>query len=215
MRRQLRFATTLCGEEAERDHLAFAIVQSSARVIVTEAVVGKPLVDVLCLFGAGLRESTHMLAEKFDLLVFARLGACFRRGSALRFEWQMHVGRAEEVVELLQERQGFAETAVGGRLIHHFLDGDGGQSGFVGHRQHHFESVQSLNSYQHGEDGQRTGFVIQIRMVRSRFVHHFVISEIREEIDEFRIGLRQCPVIIPERIHPFMQLFKQDLLPFV
>ena len=101
----------------------------------------------------------------------------------------MHVGRAEEVVELLQERQGFAETAVGGRLIHHFLDGDGGQSSFVGHRQHHFESVQSLNSYQHGEDGQRTGFVIQIRMVRSRFVHHFVISEIREEFDEFRIGL--------------------------
>ena len=87
MRRQLRLATALRGKEAQRDYLAFAIVQSSARVIVTEAVVGKPLVDVLCLLGAGLRESTHMLAEEFDLLVFARLGACFRRGGALRFEW--------------------------------------------------------------------------------------------------------------------------------
>ena len=189
MRRQLRLATALRGKEAQRDHFTLTRAQAIARVVVAEAVAGKPLVDVSRIFGAGLRESTHSFTEDFDLLVFARPGTRFRRGGALRFKRKMHVGRAEEVVESLQERQGFAETTVCGRLIHHFLDGDGRQSGFVGHRQHHFESIQALASDQHGKNGQRAGFVIQIRMICSRFVHHFVISEIREEFNEFRIGL--------------------------
>ena len=143
MRRQLRLATALRGKEAQRDHFTLTRAQATARVVVAEAVAGKPLVDVSRIFGAGLRESTHSFTEDFDLLVFARPGTRFRRGGALRFKRKMHVGRAEKVVEFLQERQGFAETTVCGRLIHHFLDGDGRQSGFVGHRQHHFESIQA------------------------------------------------------------------------
>ena len=125
MRRQLRLAIALRGKEAQRDHFTLTRAQAIARVVVAEAVAGKPLVDVSRIFGAGLRESTHSFTEDFDLLVFARPGTRFRRGGALRFKRKMHVGRAEEVVESLQERQGFAETTVCGRLIHHFLDGDG------------------------------------------------------------------------------------------
>ena len=51
MRRKLRFATTLRGQETQRDHFALAGVESAASVVVAEAVVGQPLVDVPGLQG--------------------------------------------------------------------------------------------------------------------------------------------------------------------
>lgn len=43
MREQLRFHAALCGEIAERDHLALRIGQPGARVVVAETVVCEPL----------------------------------------------------------------------------------------------------------------------------------------------------------------------------
>ncbi len=159
MRRQLRFATTLCGEEAERDHLAFASCSiPSACNSRRKQLSAKPLVDVLCLFGAGLRESTYMLAEKFDLLCLRPPWRVFPAWWCLAIRVaDARLAAPRKLLSFFRNGRGFAETAVGGRLIHHFLDGDGGQSGFVDHAAS-FRKRQSLNSYQHGEDGQRTGF---------------------------------------------------------
>lgn len=104
VRGQLRLATTLCGKETQRDHLAFAGVEAVSRIVVAETIVGQPLVDVAGLFRIGLCEAAHAFTENLDLFGLARLGTSFRRSGALRFERQMHIGGAKEVVELFQER---------------------------------------------------------------------------------------------------------------
>ena len=124
----------------------------------------------------------------------------------------MHVRGSKENVELLQERQGSPESAVCGGLVDHLLDGHGRQSCLVGDRQHHFERVETLAADQSREDRQGAGLVVQIGMVRARLVYHFVIGEIGEQLDEFRVGLRQRPIVVPKGVHLPMQFLEHGFL---
>ena len=126
----------------------------------------------------------------------------------------MHVRGSKENVELLQERQGSPESAVCGGLVDHLLDGHGRQSSLIGYRQHHFERVESLTANQSRENRQGAGLVVQIGVVGTRFVYHFVIGEIGEQLDEFRVGLRQRPIVVPKGVHLPMQFLEHvDILP--
>lgn len=51
---ELRLTAALRRQEAERDHFALLVIKPRAGVIIAEAVVGKPVVDMTALFRAGL-----------------------------------------------------------------------------------------------------------------------------------------------------------------
>ena len=158
-----------------------------------------------------MREALHALAEDVDLRLLARLGAGFGRRGGLRFEREMDVLRLQYLIGLLQERQYTAETEICDRLVDDFLDLDGTDAGFERDRHHQLEVVETLASDQRRQNGHGACGVVQIGVIRSRLVDDLVISEVREQLDEFRVCLCQRPVIVPELVHAAFQLIEHDI----
>ena len=158
-----------------------------------------------------MREASHALAEDVDLRLLARLGAGFGRRGGLRFEREVDVLRFQYLIGLLQERQYTSETEICDRLVDDFLDLDGADAGFERDRHHQLEVVETLTSDQRRQNGHGACGVVQIGVIRSRLVDDLVISEVREQLDEFRVCLCQRPVIVPELVHAAFQLIEHDI----
>ena len=102
----------------------------------------------------GLCEPAHSLAENLDLLGFAVPGSGISSDRALRFKREPHVLCAKEGVHLLQKRQYPSKSTICVGLIQHLLDRYGRQTRLIGHRQHHFEGIQSLATNKRRENGE-------------------------------------------------------------
>jgi hypothetical protein len=64
---ELWLAATLSGQKTEGDHLTLLVVQSLPSVVIAEAVIRQPAVDVAALLWAGLPEVFHSLPENVHL----------------------------------------------------------------------------------------------------------------------------------------------------
>ena len=78
MRRQLRFAASLCRQEAKRNHFPLSVIQPGSRILITEAVVRQPFVDMSGFLRTALVESAHSLSENIHLHLVSFLQAVFR-----------------------------------------------------------------------------------------------------------------------------------------
>ena len=147
---ELGLTAPLGGQEAEGDHLPLLIVQPLPGVVVPEAVVRQPLVDVAALLGAAVLEAPHGLPEDVHLDLVARLQAGLGGGGGLSLQRQGDAPGGKFLVDRLQEGEHPADAQIGRRLIDDLLHLHRGDPHVQGGGEHHLEFVHPLAAQQGG-----------------------------------------------------------------
>lgn len=97
----LILAAALRGQKTTRNHFTLLIAQTGAGVIITEAVISQPVVDVTAFFGTGFPEIPHSVAEDINLCLRAGLAPVFGRGSCLPTKWKRNTPRFQHLIDHL------------------------------------------------------------------------------------------------------------------
>ena len=182
MRRELRFASALSGQEAERDHFSLSVVETVSRIVIAEAVACEPAVDVAAFFRTGFVEFLHAVTEDIHLSLNALFQAVFHRRRRLTRQRQLDIQILEDFVGRSQEREDPADTAVVCGLIDDLLDFDRSQTEVERCRNDRAKFVDALTSDKRRENRHEAGPVIQIVLIDD-----LVEGEIIQTFDIFGI----------------------------
>ena len=188
MARELRLAAALRRDEAEGNHLAVAIGKAVARVVVAEAVVGEPLVDMRALSGTMEPGLAHTLAKVIDLHLVAGGKARLERGGCLALKGKLDAVLLEHFIHRADEREGAADAEVRRALVDDFLDLDGRHAEVESTRHHDSELIDALATHERGENGEEA---LAIGQLSRLLVDHLVKGERIESLGELRIGGRE------------------------
>ena len=183
---RLRLAPALRDEQAERDHLALRVIEPRARVVIAEAVLGQPAVDMARFLGTRLVEVGHILAEQVHLLPYARLQTRALRRGGLALKRQRHQAVLQQLVHRVQKRQHAAHAHVRRGLVHQLLHFHRRDAHVEGALRHGLEQVDGLRADERGQDGHHPRAVVQIVAGR-----HFAEGEVVHAFDELGIGARK------------------------
>ena len=139
------------------------------------------------LLRAAVLISSHLLPKDVHLGLVARLDPGLRRSDPLGRQGKRYPLFGQYLVGGVQEGQRPSKSQVGSSLIDQLLELHGRHTAMKGAGHHGPERVQALTAQQRGQDGKRTGLIIQFTLPK-----RLVKGKIGKEGGKLRVRLRQA-----------------------